>query len=150
MYYRNVVNIFEKCEFDVDLFLEKYPETRCLSKQEIIAIYSYCETGKKYDFAEDIILGSGRSSCYKCIFKIEDGRWIVWETDERRGFSQVKEFDDVYDACLYLISLQKNVNENQCKDYFNNLLDSGMSTDEMIQFSQNFNYTISKTKIRKK
>ena len=50
MYYRNVVNIFEKCEFDVDLFLEKYPETRCLSKQEIIALYSYCETGKKYNF----------------------------------------------------------------------------------------------------
>ena len=150
MYYRKDGNIFEKCEFDVDLFLEKYPETRCLSKQEIIALYSYCETGKKYDFAEDTILGSGRSLCYICIFKIEDGRWIVWETDERRGFSQVKEFDDVYDACLYLISLQKNVNENQCKDYFNNLLDSGMSTDEMIQFSQNFNYTISKTKIRKK
>ena len=149
-YYRNVGNIFENCKFDVDIFLKKYPETRCLSKEEVITIHSYCETGKKYNFSKDTVLGSGRSSCYKCIFKIEDGRWIVWKTDERRGFDSAKAFDTAAEACLYLISLQKNVNENQCKDYFNNLLDSGMSTDEMIQFSQNFNYTISKTKIRKK
>ncbi len=149
-HYMNAINIFEECKFDVDIFLEKYPETRCLSKQEIIAIHSYCETGKKYDFAKDTILGSRRSTCYKCVFKIEDGRWIIWETDEKRGFYSAKVFDTATDACYYLISLQKKVNTDQCKNFFSNLLDNGMSTDEMIQFSQNFNYIISKTKIRKK
>ncbi len=147
--YENDTDIFEKCNFDVDIFLEKYPETRCLSKQEIIAIHSYCETGKKYDFANDTILGSGRSSGYSCIFKIEDGRWIVWKTDEKRGFYSAKAFATTIEACYYLLSLQKNVNENQCKDYFNNLLDNGMLTEEMIEFSQNFNYSISNSKFKK-
>ena len=147
---KNVIDIFENCKFDVDIFLEKYPETRCLSKEEIIIIHSYCETGKKFDFAKDTILGSGKSLCYKCIFKIEDDRWIVWNTDERRGFYSAKEFGNALEACYYLISLQKNINEDQCKDYFNNLLESGMSFEEMIQFSLIFNYTISESKIRKK
>lgn len=150
-YYGNVANIFEKSKFDVDIFLEKYPETRCLSKKEINVIHSYCETGEKYDFAKDTILGRGRSSCYKCIFKIEDGRWIVWKTDERRGFYQAKEFDNVEDACVYLISLQElNVAGRQCFDFFNNLLDSGMSNEEIEKFCKDFNYNISKSKIRNK
>ena len=148
--YRNVKYRFKGVNNDVDTFLKKYPETRSISKEEADTLYAFYKTSQKFQFSKIVGLSTEYSLCYICIFKIEDGRWIVWETDERRGFSQVKEFDDVYDACLYLISLQKNVNENQCKDYFNNLLDSGMSTDEMIQFSQNFNYTISKTKIRKK
>ena len=121
-----------------------------MTKKEIIAIHSYCETGKKYDFAKDTILGSGRSSCYKCIFKTENGKWIVWKTDERRGFYSAKSFDTSTEACLYLISLQKDVNESQYKDYFNNLLDSGISDEEMMKFCQNFNYTISKIKIKNK
>ncbi len=144
-------DIFEGCKFDVDIFLEKFPETRCLSKQEIMAIHSYCETEKEYNFSNNTILGSGRSACDKCIFKIEDGRWIVWETDERRGFNSAREFDTVVEACLYLISLPKNViNENQCEDFFNNILDSGMSSEEMEEFSQNFNYTINKLKRKNK
>lgn len=144
-------DIFEGCKFDVDVFLEKFSETRCLSKQEIMAIYSYCETAKEYNFSNSIILGSGRSACDQCLFKIDDGRWIVWETDERRGFNSAREFDDVVEACLYLIFVQKNViNENQCEAFFNNILDSGMANEEIEAFSQKFDYTISKLKRKNK
>ena len=139
-------NIFNESFGDVDLFLEKYPETRDLSNTEIIAIHSYLEIIKKYEICQNIILGNGRSSCMQCLFKIENGKWIIWETDERRGFSLAKEFADIVEACLYLISSQTE--DNTYKDIYIELLNTGMSYEEIEEFSKNYNYSINLSRNR--
>ena len=152
--HKDVKNIFDECNNDVDIFLEKYPETRTLSKEESIALYAYCVTSKKFHFSEEVILGSGRSTCYRSIFKIEDGRWIIWDTDERRGFYNAQVFNNAKDACTTLIELQ-NI-EFECQDYFesffiNDFFHQNYPSDEKLEeFVKDFNYEISKTRTLKK
>ena len=155
--YRNVRNIFDECNNDVDIFLKKYPETRILSKEEVVSLYAYCQTSQKFQFPEEVILGTGRSACYRCIFKIEDDRWIIWNTDERRGFYNAQVFNNVKAACTTLIELQNADGKVfECRDYFESFLIKDYwhpnypSNEKLEEFTKDFNYEISKTRTLKK
>ena len=155
--YKNVRNIFDECNNDVDIFLEKYPETRILSKEEVLSLYAYCQTSQKFQFPEEVILGTGRSVCYRCIFKIEDDRWIIWNTDERRGFYNAQVFNNVKAACTTLIELQNaDGKEFECRDYFESFLikdywhPNYSSNEKLEEFAKDFSYEISKTRTLKK
>lgn len=144
-------DIFEECLDDVDLFMEKHEQNRLLTKNEVLAVYALGKALEKFD-SEDVLLGFGRSSCCPCIFKIEDESWIVWETDERRGFYCAQAFSDVKDACLYAIELG---NENQslidkCREHFMTLLDQDMSLDKVKKIAKGFNYSLIDAKVKTK
>ena len=154
--YRNVKYRFKGVNNDVDTFLKKYPETRSISKEEADTLYAFYKTSQKFQFSKIVGLSTEYSLCYICVFKIEDGRWITLETDERREFYRAQEFSNVKDACYHIISSLKLMEKkSECLKYFESFLINDCwyknypSNGELEEFIIKFDYEVAKTKTLK-
>jgi len=135
------IEYFKECNYDVDTFIQRHPESRNITKEEIKSLKVLCEIFKKIGLGEELILGIGRSSCSNCIFKTNDNKWIVWETDERRGFSEAKKLDNINDACIECIKMSIDFNTNSIIKEFNLGLNREITDLELLEFANNMNYT---------
>lgn len=142
--------IFEECNFDVDIFIEKHGESRKLVKSEAKIFKSFCETAVMFKL-DRIILGSGRSCCKTCIFKTNNSSWVIWETDERRGFYNALCFDNIYDACQGIFrNYLEGENVANAIKHFNMHIDEETPEASLIDFASKIDYTYTPVATRKK
>ncbi len=131
---------FKECDYDVDTFIEIHPESRIITKEEIKSLKALCKVLTRLGLGEELILGVGRSSCSNCIFKTNDNEWIVWSTDERRGFDSAKKLDNINDACIECIKMSGASNVDNVIKKFNLELNREITDLELLEFASNMNY----------
>ena len=94
-------DIFKECRYNRRVFLKKHLENRELTVNEVDTLNNLLETCKEFKLYP--ISNIADSNNKLCLFKIMDNVWVVWETDEKKGFYNPKIFDNVYDACIEII-----------------------------------------------
>ena len=121
---KNKKSIFEQSKYDVVYFMEEHLENKNITLDEAKFINALCKCAVNYKFDEDINLGFGCNSSKICLFKIENNLWIIWSADDRRGFSNPKEYTNLYDACIDLIDrvFLNKINKQQYDNNKDNLL----------------------------
>ena len=125
---------------DFDIFLQRHHESRILTKKEIKTLKALCAIFIKMELGEKLVLGIEKSFCSTCIFKTNDNKWIVWETDEIRGFVSAKQFDNVYDACIECIKMNVDINIDTTINEFNVELNRQITDIELFDFANKMNY----------
>ncbi len=137
--------IFDKAGHDIDYFAMQHSESRDLTIEEVKNIKALSDTAITYSFGQEIILGMGRSSCYSALFKIEDGSWILWDTDERRGFYHPEQFGNSNDACIGVIKRysDKELIE-EATEFYKQQVVLSMFSSSIKEFADEMNYTVVK------
>ena len=139
----NKQSIFEKCPDDIEIFLEKHSQSKDLTLEEVKAIDALCNTTIKFGFGDEVVLGIGESSGLDCIFKLTEDLWIVWTADDRRGFCQAEQFDNVTNACIAVL---RRAAESDSIDsviaYFNSILNQDTPITYLNNFANEMRYTV--------
>lgn len=139
--------IFTNSNQDVDLFLSRYHESRELTKEELIDMIALMETAIEFGFDDELILGNGKSSALNAIFKLDNGLWITWETDEKRGFSKPMAFNDSKSASLNaILNIARKHDLKTALSYFNTLSNQGIDFARLNDFAKNNFYSFAPVK----
>ena len=101
----NIFNEFAvtKGSYDVDSFLNKYSVSKEMTPEELKSIMALVSTLMAINSKIDVLFDHGKGSSCDCLFKIDDDSWVVWDTDEKRGFHHPQNFDNVDDACASVL-----------------------------------------------
>lgn len=143
-------NIFEACNYDAYNFLKKHTEIRELTGEELRHMRAVVEVINNSGKGNNCVLGPGVSTCLEAIFRLEDGTWVVWNTDERRGLAEAKQFGNISDACMCLIKrLVSGVKTEEAIHYFKEILSQEIQEEELEVWAKRFDYTVSYANKRK-
>lgn len=138
------MNIFEECKYDRYIFEEKHPVLLELTVDELKYIQVLFNFLRQLKPEETI--GIGNAPEMTTFFKIHSNQWVVWEADERRGFSNATLFDSIHDACSDLIrrGMEGNVSDLEINSIMGELTASmdTVDTRELQESLECLNYTI--------
>ena len=121
--------------------LEKL-ENNNFTREEITTLMALTKSALKNNIARDYSLRPAVCEDMSCLYKSINNTWISYNTHERNGIGYVIEFDNLYEACLFLIDrtcfLYHDIdfysNNIKIKEDFNNYLEKDVSDNEIKEY----------------